>query len=412
MNKKQKEKLVNALRALKNSLNAEAADLAAAITAFITEAEQSEDEITLETLTAKINSIVSEATKPMEETLENSVKVKVAAGMAEIKNAFKPVETKNYLKSKQATKDFCNCLRQAPRGDKKAFENAWKAKLIENGIEGLEFPMEIEKGIQTKWDEAGTLYSAIRKVSNRNFKVIYTDQDANDISVRARGHKKGNVKIPQELKLKNKEIYMQGIYKDMYLDRIDIIEYDDAALVSFIVDELADRLAFEIEKCILVGDGRPAGDDSKINKIEPILRDTADQWVNVVEPKGDIQRDFKDMVDSIRAKGKDIWLFVSPDTLTDLQTFKGAEGATTQFMPVDLLAQTFGVSRIVKTDMLEDKCQGIAMVPEMYYRIGGEMFGEQWTMFATNQEAFRSEVFMGGAVAGLSSAAVLKNPTI
>lgn len=402
------KKLIKMLKAFKNSLGEDAKDLAAAISDAIAEAEASEEVVTADELSKKLEEVISGMKKADEETAEaiEEIENKFAKFKVEMKNDFSHKGGNKYLDSPQAVKDFVNCIRNAKSGGEHT--KLWKEVLIQNDITGLAYPTELFAEIQTKWEGNTGLVNAIRKISNKAIKIPYTTQDKTDLDVRAKGHKKGKVKLPQKLVLNDKQINLQFVYKDLPIDRIDLVSIeDDAALIRWVVEELAFMLAYEIERAILIGDGRTNGDD-KITTIEAIGSKTVTDAWTVVTPrtKDTLIEDIKALLDTLVDKGRGIWLFMSKQNITALQEFKAGTGASVQYQSLDVIKNALGVEEIKAFDLGEG-LEVVAMVPELYFRSGGEPFGEKWTIYEKNQEAFRSEVAFGSAIGGLLSTGVL-----
>ncbi len=406
------KKLINMLKAFKNSLGDDAKDLVAAISDAIAEAEASEEVVTADELSKKLEEIIASMKKADEEAVEEvieEIENKFAKFKIEMKNDFSHKGGNKYLDSPQAVKDFVNCIRNASSGGEHT--KLWKEFLIKNDITGLVYPTELFAEIQTNWEGNTGLINAIRKISNKAIKIPYTTQDKSDLDVRAKGHKKGEIKLPQKLVLNNKQINLQYVYKDLPIDRIDLVNIeDDTALIRWVVEELAFMLAYEIERAILIGDGRSAGEtrDERITTIEAIgSKVETDAWT-VVTPrtKTTLIEDIKALLDTMVDKGRGIWLFMKKQNITALQEFTAASGATVQYQSLDVIKNALGVEEIKAFD-LGVGLEVVAMIPDLYFRTGGEPFGEKWTIYEKNQEAFRSEVAIGGAIGGILSTGVL-----
>ena len=404
-----KKKMINMLRLMLNTLSDKSSEFAQSIQAAIIEAENSESEVDIDELVKMVEGVITQF-KAQEEKVEEVIENKINKFKVEFANEFsKKKEKENYLKTKNALSDYVQCIRNSKSGAEAT--EKWKAKLIENGITGLVFPTEIQEGIQTKWEENKGLFSAIRKVSNRNFKILYTDQAKTDLDVRAKGHAKGALKTAQSLVVQNKEITMQAIYKDLPLDRIDAIQLDDnGALVNWIIDELAFMLTYELERSILIGDGRAGGHADKVSSFESIATKSAtDAWTLVMSRTANktLKQDLKTALDVLIDKGLDVWVFLPKAKISEMQEFQYATGGTIDYRAISELESQLGVAAIKDFD-LGAGVEAVIIIPDLYFRVGGEMFGEQWTIYEKNQEAFRSEIFAGGKIAGLLSTAVIK----
>lgn len=94
---------------------------------------------------------------------------------------------------------------------------------------------------------------------------------------RAKGYIKGKMKKEEVFTLLKRTTDPQTIYKKQKLDRDDIIDIVDFDVVAWIKAEMRVMLNEEIARAILIGDGRPADSDDKIqeNHIRPIVKDAA-----------------------------------------------------------------------------------------------------------------------------------------
>ena len=96
-----------------------------------------------------------------------------------------------------------------------------------------------------------------------------------EAEARAKGYMKGNLKTEQVFTLLKRTTTPQTIYKKQKLDRDDVIDIVDFDVVAWIKVEMRFMLDEEIARAILVGDGRLADSDDKINEqnIRPVWTD-------------------------------------------------------------------------------------------------------------------------------------------
>lgn len=399
------KKFIKVLKELKNSLGDDARALADAIQSAISEAENAEETITLTQLTEKLNEVLNQAEESSNVEIENRIdKLKL-----ELKNDFNGAKKRNeYLASKQATKDFLNTVRTARNGDEQ--RQMWQAKLVENGLSGVEYPVEIAEEVLTKWEENTGLAGRVKKVASKTFKILFTEQDKTSADLRAKGHKRGKNKIPQNLILKPKQLNQQLLYVDLYVDRIDIVNIDnDTALFNWIVEELNFMLNYEVERAILRGDNRLSNSDDKVSTIESVGgKEVTDIFTIVDTADGDLSllENLKRLIDKLVTNGREIWVYAPKSNITTLQKFNYGAGGAVQFLPVENVAGQLGVAELKPFD-LDEGVEAVVLCPDYYYRIGGEPFGEDWTIYEKNQEAFRAEVAIGGGVAKPFSSGVL-----
>lgn len=104
--------------------------------------------------------------------------------------------------------------------------------------------------------------------------------DITEDEARAKGYIKGKLKREEVFSLLKRSTTPTTIYKKQKMDRDDIIDITDFDVISWLKSEMRMMLDEEIARAILVGDGRLASSDDKINEqnIRPILND-ADLFV-------------------------------------------------------------------------------------------------------------------------------------
>lgn len=92
---------------------------------------------------------------------------------------------------------------------------------------------------------------------------------------RARGYVKGNRKVEEVFPLLRRTTTPTTIYKKQKLDRDDVIDITDLDVVAYMKGEMRIMLDEEIARAVLIGDGRDASSDDKINEgnIRPIVAD-------------------------------------------------------------------------------------------------------------------------------------------
>ena len=97
-----------------------------------------------------------------------------------------------------------------------------------------------------------------------------TEEDA-----RAKGYMKGNLKKEEVFSLLKRTTTPTTIYKKQKLDRDDIIDITDFDVVAWLKSEMRLMLDEELARAFILGDGRIASSDDKINEanIRPIIKD-------------------------------------------------------------------------------------------------------------------------------------------
>lgn len=416
------------LRAFRNSLTDESEELARRVQEVITEAENSEDDVEGDELSDRIQAVLND--RAAEFANNPAIENRIRQVLNDIRKAEQP-KTNEYLRSRQAVTDFANAIRNARSAND--FVESWQQRLVSNGITGLVFPEVISEGIANPWADEKGLLGRIRKVSDREFKILYTADDEYTASgttltksTMALGHAKGTQKVGQTFEVSSKKIEIQGIYKDLYLDRVDLAKMgDDAAFVRWVVDELNRRLAYTIERTIIAGNPYAAigggTNNYNVTSFESLGTKTSDDaWTEVTtlaaadsSAVAKLLEGLYELSWGLNDQGNEKWLYVNPAKLAILAN-RATSSTSPYVVGLDALANELGVSRVIPYSPLVigssagTYAAAVIVTPNQYYRVGGEAFGEQWTIYDYNREAFRAEVFAGGAVGGVKSTGVLR----
>ena len=99
--------------------------------------------------------------------------------------------------------------------------------------------------------------------------------DITEDEARAKGYIKGKMKKEEVFSLLKRSTTPTTIYKKQKLDRDDVIDITDFDVVAWLKSEMRLMLDEEIARSALIGDGRLASSDDKINEqnIRPISKD-------------------------------------------------------------------------------------------------------------------------------------------
>ena len=420
------KELRNALR--RNFLSEDGKALAEAIGEVIAEAENSEEEISAEELDKRIKAAF-DALKPEEKDPE-----KTAEEVAETENfklavnrilsensAGKGTKGSSYLSSANAVKDFARTIHISASGEE--FRENWRAVLAKNGVTGMAYPEQVEAGINTAWANANGLFMALRYVSPREFRIMYSAADTKDQL--AHGHKVGASKKEQVIPAQGKKLSLQMIYKWLPVNRLDMqaMEQPDV-FIQWVTTELTERLLYTIERTIVAGDPNASVTADAITCFESIgTKTAADAFtlyygVNTSATAAKVTDVYKMLITAaleIRNNGRDTWLFINKTDLGALLTADFNVTGVPIGAGLDTLAARLGVAKVVAVDYLAGSLTKVGdagtaavfITPDLYYRIGGDLFGDTWTIFEKNQQGYMAEVATGGGIAGLESTAVI-----
>lgn len=239
--------------------------------------------------------------------------------------------------------------------------------------------------------------NGVRRSPFSRIKSIFanlTEEDA-----RAKGYIKGKYKKEQVFGLLKRTTTPTTIYKKQKMDRDDIIDITDFSVVDMIKREMRMMLNEEIARAALIGDGRSASSDDKINEmnIRPIWTDedlftikagfTAEKGANDDATTDNKAKAF--IKAAIRAR-KDYkgsgnpTLFTTEDVLTACLLLTDSTGRDL-YTDEAQLARKLRVSRIVTVPVMEGQTRTVDMkTHELWgiivnlndYRMGADRNGQ------------------------------------
>ena len=373
----------------------------------------------IEELTTLINDLkadeeehtAEEALKTMQAAIDE--KIKALAEKIEKEPETEPEPAESYLKSKNAVHDWCNALRSRHANE---FRAKWSASLRTNGIsfvdgtEGAYLPEAVKGEIVDAYEKPGNWLNLLNNTGAKRFNIRYNASTQTSETSRAKGHTAGGTKTPESLTFSRKEVNAQYIYKIIDID--NLTEWaDDEALMRYVAKELLNQWLWEVQKAVLVGDGREASDAKKITSVESVYRTSTDSFVtvNTHDASNELKDELVQMVADIKNDGEDIIMFMSRNDLNTLRRHVAGANATPVYQPVQSVADELGVAQIIATDILGSGVKALAFTPSKYVTVGSlnpEMV--EWEDYLTNVTYTRLEIPFGGAVEGLKSASVLK----
>ena len=161
-----------------------------------------------------------------------------------------------------------------------SFKEAFLQHAVTYGIENIDllFPdaqalANSPELVSRRMEWVSTVMNETRHSPFSRIKSLAADLTHDE--ARAKGYVKGSLKKDEFFALSRRVTTPTTIYKKQKLDRDDIIDVTDLDVVAWLKAEMRLMLDEEIARAILVGDGREADDDDKINElnIRPIARD-------------------------------------------------------------------------------------------------------------------------------------------
>ena len=285
--------------------------------------------------------------------------------------------------------------------------------------------------ISRKMEWVSTVMSGVHKSPFSRIKSMFADITEDE--ARAKGYIKGNLKKEEVFSLLKRTTTPTTIYKKQKLDRDDIIDITDFDVVAWIKAEMRVMLDEEIARAILVGDGRLASDDDKINEdnIRPIWKE-ADLFCIKKEvtigsdddatAKNFIRTAIKSRKD-YRGSGNPV-LFTTEDFLTDMLLLEDSIGHKLYKTEAEL-ATALRVSKVVTVPVMENLTRSVTKSGQAYtntlmgiivnlndYNVGADK-GGAISMFDDfdidyNQQKYLIETRCSGALTKPFSAIVLE----
>ena len=243
-----------------------------------------------------------------------------------------------------------------------------KESVLAHGIEDIEtlFPEPKSMNNPPEWinREMGWVKNVMGAVHHTPFsriKSMFADLTEDD--ARAKGYIKGNFKKEQVFGLMKRTTTPTTIYKKQKLDRDDVIDITDFDVVAWLKAEMRMMLEEELARAILVGDGRPASSDDKINElnIRPIWTDddfyTIKKKISVSANATDDQKAKAFIRACVKSRKEykgsgNPTLYTTEDVLTDLLLLEDSTGRII-YETEDKLRSALRVSAIVTVPVME-----------------------------------------------------------
>lgn len=180
---------------------------------------------------------------------------------------------------------------------------------------------------------------------------------------RAKGYVKGNQKVEEVITALKRSTSPQTVYKLQKIDRDDIIDITDFDVIAYLKSEMRVMLDEELARAFLIGDGRSAESNDKINpiNIRPVWGDSETYTVKRVLERASGASDeafakafIKDVIKSRKLyKGSgNPTLFTTEDMLTNMLLIED-KNERVVYDTVEKLKTALRVSDIVTVEPME-----------------------------------------------------------
>lgn len=351
----------------------------------------------------------------------NYMKHNVFEGTDRVESENRPVLTHSQIKEIFEDAQRCGSLKESVLAHVQSY-----------GIENIEYLFPDAKTVTQTPDFIKRNTEWVQRVLNgaKHSPFSRIKSAAADITAdeaRAKGYVKGNLKKEEVIKLLKRITTPTTIYKKQKLDRDDIIDITDFNVVTWLKSEMRLMLNEELARAILVGDGREAEDDDKINEenIRPVWTDDDMYAIHVtidstVDNEGEMEAILRAM-DDYEGTGSPV-LFTTQSKLTDYLLLKDKVGRRYYTTKAEVAA-ALGVSDIVTVPVmkglsrtLDDESTNVDLLGIILnmddYNIGADKGGEL-SMFDDfdidyNQYKYLIETRCSGALIHPHSAVVVE----
>lgn len=193
------------------------------------------------------------------------------------------------------------------------------------------------------------------------FKSMFADLTEED--ARAKGYIKGNYKKEQVFGLLRRSTAPTTVYKKQKMDRDDVIDITSFDVVAWLKKEMRIKLNEEIARAILIGDGRPAASEDKIdeNCIRPVFNDADLFTIKVQVSTAGLSKTedkYKEAIKGILRARKDYKgagnpvMYTTEDALTEMLLLEDGIGHAL-YADEAALARKLRVSAIVTVPQME-----------------------------------------------------------
>ena len=257
---------------------------------------------------------------------------------------------------------------------KAAFENAGieaaEVDALCHGIDNIDwlFPedhlLDTPPRIIDKPDDwVSVVMGGVKHIPFSRFKSLFADLTEED--ARAKGYLKGNYKTEEVFGLLRRSTGPTTVYKKQKLDRDDVIDITSFDVVAWLRNEMRYKLNRELALAYLLGDGRLASSEDKIdeNCIRPVFND-ADLFTIKVQVKttglSTVEDKYKAFIkQAIRAR-KDYrgsgtpTMFTTEDALTEMLLLEDGMGRPL-YTDEAALARKLRVAKIVTIPEMEGR---------------------------------------------------------
>ena len=263
--------------------------------------------------------------------------------------------------------DLGAIAKSAQRGNG-SLRDALEGEVLKHGINDIDMLFPEAHNLNTTPEfikrETGWVGEVMHGVHHTPFaRIKSVFADIREDEARAKGYIKGNMKKEEFFSLMKRQTTPTTVYKKQAFDRDDIIDITEFDVIAWVKGEMRMMLDEEIARAILIGDGRSASSEDKINEqnIRPIWTDddlyTVKASIEVKEGM-DEEAKAKAFIKACKRSRKNYkgsgnpTMFMSEDMLTECLMIEDTNGRVI-YDTIDKLATALRVKKIITVPVME-----------------------------------------------------------
>ena len=400
---------VGRLQGIKNALTGDAKDFADAVLSAFQSMADDDKEHGVEELTAKMEEIAGKYVSKQD--VENKI--------AEVRESILRMVRANAAgeQSKltpEIAKQVANAILRS-RSHAEAMTSL-DGVIAKNDLKGITYQGLVDYTLNIKQEDADEVFDALSVTPFATW--FYGEIDGSNSEQVAKqwekSQQKGITKDLQNLAVNGKTITCKPVYKMQRISNDDVFAAEEAGqlpqLLSSVSAEERKSIKAGVVRAILIGDKVNSG-NKKITSFETIgTKKATDVFTTVINPEG-AEVTLVDLLRTVKeVKTERKWLFITSALEVKLRKMMYAAGGTATIIGLDDMAKMIGVERVINKDYLanEEGLHAIVMSPSEYRMKIRKTLEMPFPEYKENAQYLLSEMYIGGAIHGIKSTAVLR----
>lgn len=323
---------------------------------------------------------------------------------------------KEYLKTSASMEAFARVLEEQAGKTSEDVKLAWKEHLaVTMGVTNPEvfLPEALITEIEDAFKAGGEIWNRVTKTGADVFRAAWDTVTGEDSRAKGYNREDEEEKAEELITIMDRVLRPQFVYKYITLNKEDVKnQRSTGALVRYVLSELPRRIIREVERAIVIGDGRADGSDYKITSFVAVKADAtagnvfaATYTPDTGESRYSALLQAKDLIESDGA----LFLIAKKGYLTQLLLEQNINGGFL-FAPGSNLGALVGFAGVIEPDwMAEDTDNDAYIVALSNYKTVGDNSIESFTnfMLKTNKQEYLQEIFAGGGLTVRKSAVAI-----